>query len=72
MSGDSRLQVYFVEIWARGGSRRGAKGIRTIERLGKGVGHAARGSPNLAGTGSSRRFVVIEARDGSECERGES
>ena len=35
MSGDSTgLQVYFVEIWARGGSRRGAKGIQTVGQKG--------------------------------------
>ena len=26
----TQLPVYFSEIWARGGSRRGAKGIRTV------------------------------------------
>ena len=46
------LQVYFVEIWARGGSRRGAKGIRTVGQK----GWAKSPGRQIWRTGSSRNL----------------
>ena len=69
MSGDSTtmiLQVFtslfypidFIEIWARDGSQRGAKGIRTV---GQRVGYAAQ----VAKFGEPVALGICRFRDGS-------
>ena len=41
-------RVYFIEIWVRGGSRRGAKGIRTVgQKAGKPEARARKKGPSI-------------------------